>query len=113
RARLAWSERGGAVRATTDRGSTTALTPLRALLVLETEQDYARFGLKLPDPAAVPTQAAEDTPPEKREVMGLDSNQGGALGSAAEGVLGGLIGNQIAEAYGVQGLGAMGTGSGG
>ncbi len=36
-----------------------------------------------------------------------------ALGSDAENVLGGLIGNQIGEAYGVGGLGLVGTGSGG
>ncbi|MDX2023639.1 MAG: TonB family protein [Deltaproteobacteria bacterium] len=36
-----------------------------------------------------------------------------ALGSDAENVLGGLLGNQIGEAYGVGGLGMTGTGSGG
>jgi TonB family protein len=36
-----------------------------------------------------------------------------ALGSDAENVLGGLIGSQIGEAYGVGGLGLVGTGSGG
>ncbi len=36
-----------------------------------------------------------------------------ALGSDADDVLGGLIGNQIGEAYGVGGLGLVGTGSGG
>jgi TonB family protein len=36
-----------------------------------------------------------------------------AAGSDAENVLGGLIGNQIGEAYGVGGLGLVGTGSGG
>ena len=36
-----------------------------------------------------------------------------ALGNDAEDVLGGLIGNQIGEAYGVGGLGLVGTGSGG
>lgn len=36
-----------------------------------------------------------------------------ALGMDAEDVLGGLIGNQIGEAYGVGGLGLVGTGSGG
>jgi TonB family protein len=42
-------------------------------------------------------------------IFGRDS----ALGSDAEDVLGGLIGNQIGEAYGVGGLGLVGTGSGG
>jgi len=36
-----------------------------------------------------------------------------ALGSDAENVLGGLLGSQIGEAYGVGGLGMVGTGSGG
>jgi hypothetical protein len=36
-----------------------------------------------------------------------------ALGNDASDVLGGLIGNQIGEAYGVGGLGLVGTGSGG
>jgi TonB family protein len=42
-------------------------------------------------------------------IFGRDS----ALGTDAEDVLGGLIGNQIGEAYGVGGLGLVGTGSGG
>jgi TonB family protein len=36
-----------------------------------------------------------------------------ALGTDAENVLGGLIGNQIGEAYGIGGLGLVGTGAGG
>jgi TonB family protein len=42
-------------------------------------------------------------------IFGRDS----ALGNDADNVLGGLIGNQIGEAYGVGGLGLVGTGSGG
>jgi TonB family protein len=42
-------------------------------------------------------------------IFGRDS----ALGNDASDVLGGLIGNQIGEAYGVGGLGLVGTGSGG
>jgi len=42
-------------------------------------------------------------------IFGRDS----ALGSDADNVLGGLIGNAIGEAYGVGGLGLVGTGSGG
>jgi TonB family protein len=42
-------------------------------------------------------------------IFGRDS----ALGSDASDVLGGLVGNQIGEAYGVGGLGLVGTGSGG
>jgi hypothetical protein len=42
-------------------------------------------------------------------IFGRDS----ALGSDSDNVLGGLIGNAIGEAYGVGGLGLVGTGSGG
>jgi TonB family protein len=42
-------------------------------------------------------------------IFGRDS----ALGNDADNVLGGLIGNSIGEAYGVGGLGLVGTGSGG
>lgn len=42
-------------------------------------------------------------------IFGRDS----ALGNDAADVLGGLVGNQIGEAYGVGGLGLVGTGSGG
>ena len=42
-------------------------------------------------------------------IFGRDS----ALGTDAEDALGGLIGNQIGEAYGVGGLGLVGTGRGG
>jgi TonB family protein len=42
-------------------------------------------------------------------IFGRDS----ALGNDASDVLGGLIGNEIGEAYGVGGLGLVGTGSGG
>jgi len=42
-------------------------------------------------------------------IFGADT----ALGSDAENVLGGLLGSQIGEAYGVGGLGVVGTGSGG
>ena len=42
-------------------------------------------------------------------IFGRDS----ALGNDASDVLGGLVGNQIGEAYGVGGLGLVGTGSGG
>src|SRR4030095_7935445 len=38
RARLAWRDRDGDA-------AVTALTPMRALLVLESEQDYRRFGI--------------------------------------------------------------------
>jgi hypothetical protein len=99
RARLAWNDRAGRAPAT-ERTPAAALTPLRALLVLETEADYARFGLRLPDPIATASQAGEDTPPEN-------------LVNDAQDVLGGLVGARSAQAFGVGGLGTMGTGSGG
>ena len=89
RARLAWSEH--ADHSAAGRSMTTALTPLRALLVLENEQEYARFGLG------------------RAAIFGRDS----ALGMNAADVLHGLVDNQIGEAYGVGGLGLAGTGSGG
>jgi TonB family protein len=94
RARLAWSEH--ADRA--DRSRTTALTPLRALLVLETEYEYKRFGLFAPE--------------EQRDVAATGSRDS-AVGRDAAGVLGALVGNQIGEAYSVGGLGLIGTGASG
>ncbi|HLK88280.1 MAG TPA: TonB family protein [Polyangia bacterium] len=94
RARLAWSEH--ADRA--ERTATTALTPLRALLVLETEYDYKRFGLFARE--------------EQRDGSASGARDT-AVGNDAADVLGGLVGNQIGQAYGVGGLGLVGTGSGG
>jgi len=47
RARLERGERDG--RGAQNRAAPTVLTPLRALLVLETDADYARFGLAAPE----------------------------------------------------------------
>jgi hypothetical protein len=134
------------------------LTPVTSLLVLETLQDYQRFGLEVPasvatesrrygvrhkgeegkmgkrssgteglyglrgpsetpDPqlqqwlkesqarnAATLGVVKQSDPPQVPSIFGADS---------AADVLGGLISNQIAEAYGVGGLGLVGTGSGG
>jgi TonB family protein len=126
------------------------LTPVTSLLVLESDQDYQRFGLAIPEPVAVaqaegvgrrgeqghmdrrepslgrdsdPSQQALDRfarfiaePPQKggpgaASIMGRDS--GAALGADGQDVLGGLIGNQVGSAYGVGGLGFVGTGVGG
>ena len=103
RARLAWSEHGD--HADADRSTTTALTPLRALLVLETEYDYRRFGLAVPDGSQRPTGGSRHI----ASVFGKDS----ALGADAEDVLSGLVGNTIGEAYGIGGLRVGGTGTGG
>ena len=64
--------------------------------MLETDDDYKRFGLVVPD----------------RAVQSVFDN-GPAQGSDAQDVLGGLIGNQVGQANGVGGLGLVGTGSGG
>ena len=103
RARLAWSEHSD--HADADRSTTTALTPLRALLVLESEYDYKRFGLAGEDGSQRRTGGSR----HMASAFGRDS----ALGADAEDVLSGLVGNTIGEAYGVGGLGLGGTGSGG
>ena len=80
------------------------------------------YGLKgpkdNPDPRLAEEQAA--TPAtlgvlKQSEASGMASIFGRdtALGQGNSDVLGGLIGNQIGEAYGVGGLGLVGTGSGG
>ena len=103
RARLAWSEHGD--HADADRSTTTALTPLRALLVLETEYDYKRFGLAVQDDSQHKTGSSRHF----ASVLGRDS----ALGADAADVLSGLVGNTIGEAPGVGGLGLFGTGASG
>jgi hypothetical protein len=169
RARLEWHDRD-----TTDEIA-RVLTPVTSLLVLETEQDYRRFGLDIPQPivmeqagrvtrhkgeeakmarqatvsrdghlalreprdnpdplpaeqqprsagplsalepssapAPAPARAGSDrlASEEVRSIFG----RGSALGADAQSVLGGLIGNQVGEAYGVGGLGSVGTGVGG
>ena len=50
-----------------------------------------------------------EAPQASSSIFGRDT----ALGNGATDVLGGLIGNQIGEAYGVGGLGMVGTGAGG
>ena len=133
------------------------LNDYTALLVLETEADYRRFGLDrkaLADILTVgPTgiqvlrrkeQAAagraDDTPDMKPATGPRHAGEEGSMGarrssqdeaqrraqnagvlgllkgsvpSEADEALGGLIGNQIGEAYGVGGLGLVGKGSGG
>jgi TonB family protein len=100
RARLAWSE--NADHDDADRSRTTALTPLRALLVLETEYDYKRFGLAVGDGGPPQPGGGRDI----ASVLGRDS----ALGTDADDVLAGLVGNTIGQAYSVGGLGMVGTG---
>ena len=88
RARFEWRDREAAD------GVASALTPATSLLVLESEEDYKRWGLYVPDPV--------------QGVFGGDA----ALGANAQDVLGGLVGGQAAQAYAVGGLGMVGTGSG-
>jgi TonB family protein len=165
RARLEWHDRDATEEIA------RVLTPVTSLLVLETEQDYRRFGLAVPAPVAMEEQgprgarhkgeeghvglygglARERTPGLAEEqarnagVLGnlrsssddaqLDAfarsiqaqearrNGGGSvasifgrdsgLGTGSQDVLGGLIGNQIGQGYGVGGVGMVGTGAGG
>lgn len=119
RARLSWSERGTEGR----RGSGhdhAALAPLRALLVLENDAEYARYGLSAPMAVAEETETAAGQHAPARLKGGLygprSAGSGGgdsAAGNDASDVLAGLIGNQIGEAYGVGSLGLVGTGAGG
>jgi hypothetical protein len=104
------------------------LTPLTSILVLESTADYARWGIPAPErtgygqlgrgekrPAeragAIRIRGVLKPSPEPRlgPIFGRDT----AAGSDAANALGGLIGNQIAEAYGTRSLGLVGTGSGG
>jgi hypothetical protein len=104
------------------------LTPLTSILVLESAADYARWGIAAPErseDAHLGQRHSGQQPTSKRfgirapssidqgarsaSIFGRDT----AAGSDAVNLLGGLIGNQIAEAYGVGGLGMVGTGSGG
>jgi TonB family protein len=104
RDRLVWFDGG---RGRTERTPPAALTPLRALLVLESEQDYVRHGLAVPEPIADTARGdghyGQDSALAPPAVIGDDASD----------VLGHLVGNQIADAYGVGGLGIVGTGSGG
>ena len=121
------------------------LTPSTSLLVLETEQDYRRFGLEVPEAGRECRPSGDSPGPQFAEeqarnagVLGVlktsDDAQmdlarsiqarenrnvaplfgrDSALGNDGADVLGGLIGNQIGSAYGVGGLGMVGTGVGG
>src|SRR4029078_3081356 len=85
-----------------------------------------RYGMRgpkdNPDPHLAKMLAEENA--AKAGVLGiLKANEGAplasifgrdsALGNDAENVLGGLVGTQIGEAYGVGGLGLVGSGKGG
>ncbi len=101
RARLEWRDSDAAD------GAANVLTPATSLLVLESEDDYKRVGLYVPDPVQ---PSSDSVPVVVRDVLDVS---GAALGSDAAEVLGALTGSQGANAHGVGGLGAVGTGSGG
>jgi TonB family protein len=110
-----------------------------ALLVLETEWDYRRFkidrkaladilvvgsdGVAVKRRTSLPVGVASVSQKGGDALGALRSSSGShiasifgrdtALGADAQDALGGLIGNQIGEAYGVGGLGLVGTGRGG
>jgi TonB family protein len=166
RARLEWHDRDAADEVP------SVLTPVTSLLVLETEQDYRRFGLAVPQPVAMEQggqgsrgarhkgeegnvgkmgkrtegsreglyglRGPRDNPdPALAQRLGEEQAKNAgilgvlrqpeppsngtpsifgrdtALGNDSADVLGGLIGNQTGEAFGVGGLGLLGTGSGG
>jgi TonB family protein len=139
RARLPWSDRAG--HRVAERTTAAALTPLRALLVLESEQDYARNGLAVPEPAAAHAlfglrgKSDEEGKGKMGKLAGKlveeQAKNSGILGTlrgagaaedtpaeSAHGHIEGLFGfgNQVGEAYGadsVGGLGLVGTGAGG
>jgi hypothetical protein len=104
------------------------LTPLTSILVLESTADYARWGIPAPERAGDDQLArGEKRPAERAGAIGIRGvlkqapeprlgpifGRDTAAGSDAVNVLGGLVGNQIGEAYGTGALGLVGTGSGG
>ena len=109
-----------------DRTTPAALTPLRSLLVLETEQDYARFGVATPEPVTDQRHIGEEgrwgrgraspawkSPPD---VPDPHLAQGPADAFVRQaGILGTLQQTEavIGQAYGIGGSGLVGTGSGG
>ncbi len=128
RARMEWRNREAAD------DIAQVLTPVTSLLVLETERDYQRFGLQVPEPAVIEHAAGGRHP-------GEEGKMGKRTSAAREGLyglrgptdnpdpqlartlaeeqarnaslLGLLSGQQIGEASGVGGLGLVGTGTGG
>jgi TonB family protein len=159
RARLEWHDRDATEEIA------RVLTPVTSLLVLETEQDYQRFGLAVPMPVAMEQggrgtrhkgeeglfglyggqahertsgfaeeharnagvlgtlKSSDDSQLDAfaRSIQAQEARRNGppsfgrdsALGNDPRDVLGGLIGNQVGESYGVGGLGLVGTGAAG
>lgn len=105
----------GTVDRDQDRGTLhRVLTPLTAILVLETMADYARWGIPKPGEPDTGWEKvlldAQAKPGKTREsLFGRDST----VRADAVDVLGGVVGNPVGEAYGLGGLGISGTGAGG
>lgn len=108
RARLSWSERGGPGLARG--GDRVALAPLRALLVLENDADYVRYGLA--GPVALAEEGKTETTRHataslKQGLYGVGGEDQQARNAA---ILGELVGNQLGEGYGA-GAGTIGLGN--
>jgi len=98
RARLEWHDRDG--------GDPVAnvLTPVTSLLVLETEQDYRRFGLAVPEPIAMEPAAGGTLHQAQQQ-----AKNAGILGLLTPS---GETTPRTGNAYGVGGLGLGGGGTG-
>src|SRR6185436_13337457 len=105
RARLPWREQ--------DTGA-TALTPTRALLVLESAQDYRRFGIALPQPGGT-AQETRGILGTLQRYAGSRADEGALVESDLASTDGALsdVASAIGVGYGVGGLGLVGTGTGG
>jgi hypothetical protein len=82
------------------------LTPLTSILALETDADYARFGLQRETPGRIGAVL-----PEQRTIAGGVFGPGG-LGTGINNALGGLRGTEMGDAGGAGGLGTRGSGPG-
>jgi TonB family protein len=89
------------------------LTPLTSILVLESMADYGRWGLATPERPDDPRLAKASGILALAKASTREGLAGRSAGNGNEDLLGGLVGNQIGEAYGVGGLGLVGAGSGG
>jgi hypothetical protein len=102
------------------------LTPLTSILVLESKADYARWGIpapandvephlgrKAPDQPATEGLFGLRGPREPPRALGQSVGRAGTAGRDAANVLGGLVDGEIGAAYGIGGLGLVGTGTGG
>jgi hypothetical protein len=106
RARLPWRDQEVGATA-----SATALTPTRALLVLESAQDYRRFGIALPEAGTTPHGKMAANLGVILQYNGGAADQAPAEGGSPGGdILGSLMAGTVDEAQ-VAGLGLVATGS--